>query len=82
MPGQISLEAGGIFSQPEFPREIFLSPLGPQGPRIGIQINSQDDLEKLRQVREGLGRLPELERTKTGTILSALREMGLPIIDL
>jgi len=59
-------------------RLLILRPLGAQGPRVGLQITSREDMEKLDQA---FGSLSLAEKKTAEGARRAAREAGIGIVD-
>ena len=59
-------------------RLLILRPLGPQGPRIGLEIQNAEQYKKLD---EEMGKLSGADRKTVLGIQQAANEAGVPIVD-
>jgi len=59
-------------------QELIICPLGPQGPKVGIQISGIEDVKALDTA---MGELPPEERKTLEGVLSAVKNAGLNRID-
>jgi hypothetical protein len=59
-------------------RELILRPLGPQGPKVGIQISEAGDMMALDFA---MGELTPQERKTVKGILTAAQRAGLDVVD-
>lgn len=59
-------------------KEIIIRPLGPQGPKVGIEVSEVGDVIALDMA---MGELPEKERKTVIGILKAAKMAGLNVID-
>lgn len=59
-------------------QEIIFRPLGPQGPKVGIELNESGDYIALDMA---MGELTPAERKTVKGIISAARRAGLNVVD-
>lgn len=65
-------------SKNEEPRLMITRPLGPQGPKVGLQISGEEDL---RRLDEELGKLSSEQRQSVPGIISAANQAEIPVVD-